>query len=371
MALGCETHTAFIYDRGGITRIAPITDVLSVSWERVRDDIGSGRVLVSNPTPECARMLAGLSTARHELVIYRGAQRVWEGPLTRIAYHRSHVVLEARDVMHYAYRTVLRKEYDNSTTKATTCIQRALNMMSGEMNRKEALSPPANVLPHVRALFAEGDSRTSAKTLPYQSTVFEQIDSMAAKSGMDYAVMGRSILLFDTHTIIGVAPQMTENDFVGDVIVTEYGMEMATFAAVTDGKGGYGKAGVDVDPYYGNWEILHTAYQEEGAEAPTQNELTSQAVRNLDGRNPAPVDVRIPDGSRLNPKGAWSIQDLVPGVRIPLVATFTARTVSQMQKLDRVAVTDGPEGEAVMVTLSPASQNDSPIIEEGDPGSQV
>jgi hypothetical protein len=53
--------------------------------------------------------------------------------------------------------------------------------------------------------------------------------------------------------------------------------------------------------------------------------------------------------------------DLVPGARIPLRATLLTLKVSQMQKLDRVVVTeDGESGEKIAVTLYPASANDVP-----------
>ena len=149
----------------------------------------------------------------------------------------------------------------------------------------------------------------------------------------------------------------------GDVIVTEYGLEGATRAYVTDGQGRWGASGLATpDPYYGEWEIVDTVYQEgdEIEEVPIA-EMESQARRNLSGRNPVPVVVRVPDGSRLNPNGALSMSDLVCGARIPLVATLVARgEVEMMQKLDAVTVEEsGEEGESITVTMSPASADDS------------
>jgi hypothetical protein len=368
--IGCEKHTAYIYDRGGMTRIAPgpLTDVIRVEWNRVRDDISLGNVIVANPGPDCERILEHVSTSRHELVIYRGKDRVWEGPITRMAHSRTTVEIEAHDVMHYPYRTILHAGYDNSHPNITTNLRRAWDMLTGELVRKETLTPPANVLPHVVVLHAAGDARTSRKTAPYAASLFEQLDDMASKSGMDYTVVGRAIILSDTHTVLGVTGRMTDSDFIGDIIVTEYGMETTTFSAVTDGNETYGVAGQDADPFYGNWEVLHSPFTEAeaGAEPPTPEELATQAERNRDGREHPPVEVRVPDGSRLNPNGQWSIQDLVPGVRVPLIARVTARTISQMQKLDKVRVVDEGQMESVMVTLSPASLNDTPVTETQD-----
>jgi hypothetical protein len=355
--LGCTIHTAFIYDRGGARRLFQIDLPSSIKWGRLRDDISGATVIIRDPSKGCQESMTKVHPNRHELVIYRGTERVWEGPISRMGWHRDFIEVEARDVMYYAYRTVMRAGYDNSSTNVDTTINRSIDVL-GELSRKEALSPPINVLPYITAYTTPNDAQTTRKTVPFQSTVFQDIDSMAHRVGMDYVVIGRSILLFDTHTVWAKTPQVTEADFLGDIIVTYYGLEHATHATVTSGEGLYGTTGAN-DPFYGEWEILDQAYDESGTVAPTEAALLSQAVRNLDGRNPVPLHVRIPDNSQLNPNGVLQMKHLVPGIRIPLRATLLSLEVSQMQKLDRVTVTeDGERGEAITVIMSPASQND-------------
>lgn len=357
MAFSCETHTAYIYDRGGARRIGQIDPLTSVVWNRERDEISIGNVTTAMPSAECQKMLENVEPNRHELVIFYGSIRVWEGPITRVGFHRTYVEIEARDVMHYAYRTIMHAEYDNSYPNIQTTVQRSLNVL-GELSRKEALTPPINVLPHVTAYTTPNDSRTSRKTVPYQSTVYQDIDSMAQKSGMDYTVVGRRIMLFDTHTVWAKTATVTEADFLGDIVVTMYGMEHATYSVVTSEEGLYGASGAN-DPFYGEWEILDTAYNEEGTDPPTQAALQSQAERNLSGRNPVPLVVRVPDNSTLNPQGVLTINDLVPCIRIPLRATLTAKKVVQMQKLDHVTVRENADtGLQIQITLAPASKND-------------
>src|SRR5690606_8484287 len=127
MAFSCQTHTAYIYDRGGTRRIGALTPLTYVQWNRVLDDISNALVRTVAPDWECAKMLSGVMPGRHELVIFRGAERVWEGPISRLAYHRDYVEIEARDIMHYAYRTVLRNGYDNSYPNIDTVINRCLD----------------------------------------------------------------------------------------------------------------------------------------------------------------------------------------------------------------------------------------------------
>ena len=625
MALSCELHTAALYDRGGQKKLADLYDVERVKWERRRDDPSTATVYIGTPGEECQKALGLAESGRVELVIFRGGLRVWEGPISRISYKGTSVEIEARDVMLYVVRTIMRREYDNRHPNTSTVLARVKRILDAELARKEALDPPINVLKHVKYIYVAGsrtykaayyditgirraigdaksmaemdaaldametsyglmgfgtpvgtsygggswqppryqdwqlrqymittanelskyppeffrtaningiyfgrhlstgvgfnvggfatagrlyldimdyaegagmvfgaahtvhheiahlfdmnfgtdlirerwerlnktgyyganwqvmdygdamnppgfvrdygrynfnedladvaglvmtksqkpfmdmllstdpvvkakvalykewmasisgghidsedfyqaiytgtvvtkgengasDARTAARTLPYEMTVFEHVDNYAARGGLDYTVVGRSILFFDVHQRIGQTPMVTADDFIGDPVITQYGMELATYVAMTDGKGNFGSAG-GVDPYYGEWEILHQAYDEDAQGAnpedpPSVEELRSQARRTyLQGSKP-PLVVRVPDNTSLNPNGVLTISDLVPGVWIPLSASLPGRTVSQMQKLDSMTVEETAEtGEDIKVTLSPA-----------------
>lgn len=351
---GCEIHTAFVYDRGGMRRLAQITEMTQLSWERTADDISFCDITVANPGPACADVLASMEPGRHEIVVFRGAQRVWEGPLTLMTYGRDSVEIQARDVLHYAYRIAQSVAYDNRYPNIATVIDRSYLELVTELSRRESEDPPINVVPYITKITRADDARTSRSTIAYQKTVFDDVDDMAANSGMDYVVVGRSIVLHDTNTALGKTATLTENDIIGDIKVTLYGMEMATFAVVTGADGAFGTSG-GTDAYYGRVEVVDDAYDEEaGTDKPTQDELNSQAKRNLAGRLPTPVEVRVPDGSRLNPSSPLTIDDLVPGVAVPLRATLTARQFSQMQKLRKLRVVEDGTGEQVQITMVPA-----------------
>ena len=362
MALSCEKHTAFLYDRGGRRKLASLDQLQRVKWGRKRDDPSTAVVFVGSPGTECQKALELAETNRVELVIFRGAQRVWEGPITRITYQGTNVELEARDVMVYTVRTAMRAEYDNRYPNNGLVLDRVKRIMDAELARKEALDPPINVLDHIQYLYANtpdvSDAGTAARTYPMQYSVFEHIDNYAARGGLDYTVVGRAILFFDVHHRIGQTPMVTADDFIGDPIITQYGMELATNVIMTDGKGNWGEAGA-IDDYYGEWEVIHQAYDEEtastDAEPPSTAELESQAQRSWKQSSKPPLVVRIPDNTRLNPNGVLTIDDLVPGVWIPLSASLPGRAVSQMQKLDSMTVEEtAGKGEEIKVVLSPA-----------------
>jgi hypothetical protein len=361
--LGCARHTAALYDRGGFTRLGPLDTVTDVTWSRVRDDMSMGRVTLQSLSAECQELLDDAEPNRHELMIFREGQRVWEGPVSHIEYGSEEVTIEARDVMYYAYRLIQRTGFDHSEADPQpTLVQHMKNVLVNEFARREAEDPPVNVLPHVVGYLSASTATTHRMKHPFANTVFEEIDDIARYAGMDYTVIGRRILLFDTHTVFFQTPALSEADFLGPVIVSAYGLQHATIAAVTDGEGTYGIAG-GPDPFYGHWEQLSTTVDEEGdPETLDQEVYDKQAASALVGANPVPFIVRVPDGSQLNPNGALSIDDLVPGARIPLRATLSSRKFSMMQKLDSVKVREtAGVAETITVNLSTASAQDEPM----------
>lgn len=353
-------HRVFIHDRGGIQRINEITNVASCKWSRVRDDISEASIEVSAMyCDQQAEALNMIEPGRHELVIFRGDERVWEGPITRVAYTREGVSIFARDVIQYLYFTVMQNAYSNAYPNADFVTNRAANIITTELTRKNVAEtgaglPSVNVLPFLVNHHNPLDAKTMASTVPMQYTVYEHLDNLASDYGIDYTTVGRAIHIWDTHRSLGQTAIMTEADFLGNMVVTSYGMELGTRTISTDGQGVYGEAG-GVDNYYGLWERLTTAYDEEtDAARPSQTELASQAVRNLVDRNPTPVTVRIPDNSSLDMSGNFAISDLVPGVLVPLRATVIIRKLAQMQKIDKVSVTEDSTGEKITLTLVPA-----------------
>jgi hypothetical protein len=119
---------------------------------------------------------------------------------------------------------------------------------------------------------------------------------------------------------------------------------------------------LDYKDYYGPWAKIFTVYDENQDNAPSQVELNSQAQRNLTGRNPVPIEVRIPDNSSVRMDRGIGIDELVPGVQINLLATMNLRKISQLQKLHSVTVTETAEdGENVQITLVPATRPDSDV----------
>lgn len=376
--LGCGTHRAFIYRRGGKDRVGEIKNLSHVDWSRVRDDISTAQVVVSGWDVDCGNLLALLQTWAYELVLIRdngySTDRVWEGPITLLTYETDKVTIEAKDMMGYAYRRIIKQRMsDAGTGNGTTVVDRARRVLQNTF----APDDP-NVLAYLQVLAREDDAMQYRTTPAYSRTAFEEVDDMAANAGLDYTCVGRSILLWGTKHRIGTLPEFGDDDLGASPIVSEYGMSMANRYVVSDGNGVWGEATRLTDggdAIYGLVEMLSSTwatdtpeesgtYTQEGLQTVIDS-FESFAERSISDRYPPPVVVRVPDNTTLNPDTVISIQHLVPGVVIPLRSTGTLREVVASQKLDVVKVVEEAGSETVSITLSPFSRDDAAVGGEG------
>lgn len=358
-----EKHSIYIFDRGGMTRIAQIVDVSSVQWSRDRDGVSEATVRVEGSACSAqAATLAAIEPKRHEMVIFRGTDRVWEGPVWRIGWHANYVEINAHDIFAYILGTPLSQPYSSAYPDVELVTTRLGRILDYELDRWETLSPPANVKPYLTIHTDPGGPQTTSVTKAYEMTVGEHIQHLAHYGGVDFACIGRALHIWDVDRHLGSTRLITEADFLGsEVILTAYGADHLQHAYVIGEDGVYGEAhNPDYEDYYGPWTGVFSAYNEEGTDQPSQAELNSQAQRNLAGRSPVPVEVRVPDNSSIRLNDSLTINDLVPGVEIPVLATLNARQMSQKQKLDHLQVTEDSTGENVQIVLVPTTNDDIP-----------
>jgi hypothetical protein len=369
--LGCGKHTAVIYRRGGKRRVGVLSGITYLDWSRVRDDISTAKVVIKDWDIDCGNLLAKLQTWAYELVIYRSngysVDRVWEGPITLLTYEADAVTIQAKDVMAYAYRRIIKQKMSDSDG-GDTVTSRAARVLQNTLGPDDP-----NVLAYLQVLTREDDAREYRTTPAYSRTAFEEVDDMAANAGLDYCTTGRAILLWGTKHRIGTLPEFRDKDLGSPPIVSEYGMSASNVYAVSDGNGLYGEAtrlpvsGNDTD--YGLVEMLSSTWASDTeddsgtytaqGQATVKQSFEDAAERSIAYRWPPPVVVRVPDNTSLNPSTVISIQQLVPGVVIPLRSTGTLRTVIADQKLDSVKVVESSESETITITLSPFTHDDA------------
>lgn len=384
--LGCGNSRVFVFDRGGEVMRGEITPLTTLRYGRLRDDISSATLFVNGFGKDCGALLSELRCWMHEIVIFRDGKRVWEGPITRITAEPGQVEIEAKDVMGYLYRRIMRQGYNDTYRELSNGEKRGgLSVVRrATLTTMNALAyDDPNVLRWVTEI-AHSDDAIQHRAVPdFAKMAWEDIDDLAANAGLDYTVVGRRIVYWDTHRPIGRLPEMRDEHFSQPVHVTEYGMQLANFFGVTNNNGVYGFAkpqpqrghpsafdGNGQPRYYGWVEQLVSAYGEtegdegialsEAARVSLEEALTEQAQRGIAPRWPTPVVVRVPDNATINPDVNLGFDQLVPGVWIPVRAHGTIREVAQWQKLDAVTVEQtGEGGERIMVTMSPAPNGGS------------
>jgi len=363
--LGCGEHTAYMYKRGGVTRLFELDKVISFDWKRVRDDISTAQIEVQAEA-ECCRQLGGLTTGNTELHIYRDGQMVWLGVLTRIEYERTQITLFAEDILWVAKRTALEVGYNKAypnIAKAGWVMNWLLKSQTYNKN-----NDPWKVLPHVHWVQGSDDPSTSAAVKAWSLATWEDFDKSAEDRGMDYTVVGRDIYFWDTHLKWRTIEQELRGEFLmGGMAVVEYGNEFATRVIKTNGNG-YAAQAV-APPWaiaeFGYIDLIEsTANEAAGNETPTAEEKTAwqqQAQSLLDHSFPAPTRIRVSENSTLAPTCPYTINDLVAGSWLQVVVEDLCRTMDQWHKLELVHVHSESGDEKVTVTTAAAPENMVPL----------
>jgi hypothetical protein len=370
-------HSAAIYDRGGASRVSPLVDLSTVDWTRSRNDVTDASVVLNGKSCQGQQgVINGIEPRRHELVIFRGTDRVWEGPIVQVSSQRNAAVITAKDIGEYLNYTPLTKAWPTDPAVKTLMTDRIAAILNYELStaytaqfgteaapvtvtvpRWEGVVPPANIKPflEVRA----GHTLTRSNTIAFEMTVMEHLKDLAT-SGIDFASVGRKLLVWDSHYALGRTRQVTEADFYGDVEVILSGSDLASIYHVIgkqseeEGTAPVGNART-TDGYYGPWTMIRTAENEESEDSEVdQWALNSQAHASLQGRYPTPIELRMPGSAGIRLSHDLTIHDLLPGVEMPVLATLNLRKVSQMQIIDKMTVSEDSSGENISVTLVPS-----------------
>ena len=381
----CVTgHTVQIVDRGGSGKIAQLRNLTSVEWGRVLEGKSLSTIkLTGRNCDQQADELSKIQARRHELVVFRGGDRVWEGPIKTVNTTRGYAEITAADGSEYLDFTPLSKAWplDTGTPGAVTSarmtyrvatilayeLATAYSMIVGTggaahtvtVPRWEGVTPPANLLPNLEVRHSE-TLLTRSDTLPFEMSVGEHLYNLS-EGGLAYTWIGRKLLVWDVASSIGSIKTLTEADFYGDPSVRQSGgdhwsishrraQQNEDAAAPSVGNAG------GPDDYYGVWTHIVSSSEEDGADAPTQDALNSQTQRDLVGRNPVPLTLSLPTGAGLRLGADLTINHLVPGVEVPVLAKLNLRQMSQRQRLSELKVTETADGEKIAVTLIPVGE---------------
>lgn len=377
-----QGHTVVITDRGGLSKLYQLDDLSLVQWERTVDDKSRARVELTGRACEAqSNVLAAIEPRRHEVVIYRGAERVWEGPIVDKTLRPGSATILAADVLEYLDGRALSKYWPGPENGGPELMgDRIEEIINHELSTTyfspgiepsheavvlawEEVDPPANVLPYLEV--RPGSVLTRTETLPFEMTVYEHLKNLA-RGGMDFTTIGRRILIWDSAEEIGRSPMLTNADFYGDPAVHASGEDLVVVQHViaqpddseedydpnsTDNVGSAIRGGIVPDNYYGPWTRIHTRSEDDG-NAPSQEALRTQALSVSVGRWPVPTQITMGSGTSLRLSDRLTAQHLVAGTTLPVRAEVYGRTVNQDMRLQSVTFQETGSGESISASLT-------------------
>lgn len=353
MPFTCGRHRAFVFERGGTTTVGELTPLVSLRWNRRRDEISDAEATIG--TTQCCDLLGDLRTVKHELHVMRDGQFVWQGPITRLEYEWDEVRVYAHDMLWPATRKVITQGYRQAYPNITSVVTRMDWLLRQQCYALD--NDPWRMVPHLHPIHSEGEGKTSRNVAAYQFYVWEDFDKYAEDSGADYTVVNREIYYWDINLRWKIIPSLDEQYLSQFPRIVEYGNQAATRGYVSNAEGYAGIAEAPsqwVDEYtYIDWLLTGLDDQREpGAPNPAEiAEWSRTAARNINGRYPPPVAVVIPANTTLLPGSPWSIDDLFPGAWFLVRMTRMCRKVSEWQRIHEVHVEESaPDGETVNFT---------------------
>lgn len=337
MPLGCSTHRAAIYDRCESTKVADLDDIVAVRWERVLDGHSEAVVEVGR-NGSCCAALDRVRTWRHELVIWRGNEQVWSGPLMLPEYGVNSSMLRARDRWTWLDAHAIRRDMEISGDYTDVAVE----LLEHALTHPDGGGDETCILPFLDA--RPTGVWTDVEYKANQRTMGAELRNLT-RGPLNATFVGRSLVLFGPQPLSTTAV-LQDKDFLTDLTVVEDGFAFATRVIVV-GEGVTASCG-GTDPYYGLVERIindNTITSVRGARA--------LACAELEVASQPPLVVSVPTGAQLAPDAPVTISELIPGVEVPVWSKRTCREVNQHLVLTQLVVEETAEGEKVMVTLAP------------------
>jgi len=351
--LGCGVNEAYITWKCGTPRFCPVLNASEVTYARHLNDISEAQVVVpisGTSEDECCECLGDLEPWCHELHIARDGKDVWLGPITEVVYEYSQVTIRALDLLGWA--TVRVSEIPIDYTAATgagpadwTTIGRAV------LDVAFAEDDPC-LLPYVSA--SPSGYVGEQKFNPYDLSAFDQLDQLA-QSGLEYTTVGRTVVLSSPNVPTTPIATLLDEHILGAVQLTKTGLLQADrwYVHFQDDTSaippGPGLADAPDKYCYGLIERIRST------DTALANAASADVVAGiyLGATAIAPRLLEIPDGSQLSPEAPWTIDAMIPGVRVDVGVTRLCVPATQSFRLTGVQVRQSEKGEEITVTLGP------------------
>lgn len=340
--LGCASHTASILDRSGA--VVCSADVLvEVEWGRLLDETATARAVIV-PSRDCCECVGSLRTWMQRLVIWRGDDHVFDGPLTNVIWSRDSVECQALDASGWLGK---RLPHTDMAFNQADLVTIARDLITDALQPSDVGVSPRVVSPS----FVFGD-RAYTTDIGY---VLDHLRDLA-DTGLEWTAVGSEVFLFG-EAFCDVAGSLSDSDFPQGLRIVESGASVATRQVMWFGPEANRKADAGgVDDSYGLLESLSDAAapQDNGAASVLDQTSADGAVAAmLDASLPAPVFIDTSAGP-MSVQANVSVSSLIPGYCLQVSSDATCRSVTAVQKLVEVRVSETAAGEEVRVICAPA-----------------
>lgn len=332
MTLGSGRYQSSLVDRSGATVLhLPSDELVSGTWARTLSDTSQATAITDR------RDAGDLEPWAHTLVHYRDGRPCWRGPVFKVDTVGSRTTITARDLSARFARRMARVFMAYEGLDAALVAQL---LMLAELGNDD----PDLVVPNLMA--ANAGYVASITVDPNAPDTVAAALQQLAEAGLTWTVVGGRLLLGRlVHK--RETSQLTDAHFVGELPVSKDGAATVTDATVT-GKGCVGRWRTDA-PATGALEVL------EKRDALTTIEQCVAAARSLVEAGAAtPRVVSLPSGAVLRPEAPVSVEQLIPGVTIPIGTRVGGRPIYDELELHGVSVSFGAGGEQVSITAGKA-----------------
>lgn len=333
-----QNYVVAVTPRDGLGNIG-FLDASSILWRRLLDDSSTAQIKIdlAGGDTECCELAGRLRTWGHQIRISRDGLVVWEGPIVHLEYGRDTLYVDARDVSAWLGRRVIRSVLDFRAKTDLSEIARQL--IEHGFQRDD---------PNVMNYLSIEEAKIKGERyygLDEPKYVLDELNELA-RTGIDYTVIGRRIAVFPELSTNSL-PVLRQDDFLDELRVVEDGLGGATYAQVR-GSGVTGHFG-GTSEFYG---LLERAAIEDNILDETTANLRAEAI--VEAGNPVPLYVSTPGVARLACTAPVGINQLVPGIRVPVTLDVgeVCRSVSTTMRLLTVDVNVTNDEETVSVELA-------------------
>lgn len=278
----------------------------------------------------------------YRLSVYRNDVLVWHGAVTKVRSVGKSVKLEAADgaVMFDRRRIPL-----NRTWRQHDATQAMATMVEDGLGYLDPVDLVDNLIAYESRIWVT--SHYVAGEAMVADAVSDFVDQ-----GLVWTVAAGRLLIGPVGARRSTA-QITDRDFDGEVAIIKDGTEMVTDALVV-GKGVNAIYTAGPTPY----GMLQTIEKDDGAVR--EYECEQAAKRLVEDLRQAPRSIEVSGSSRLLPSAPITIEELIPGVRVPVASNQTGITVGSTMQLTKLDVDVSDSGETVKITLEETSVVDEP-----------